>query len=155
MLRAQSSRRSPIVVGQSAVAASVTGTLTETTLASITIPGGMMGVNGVLRVIPLFSMTNNANTKTFNIRLGGILINTPVVASVAAIQMLSLIRNRNAQNSQVSFTPANTTGLGTAGAAVLAVNVDTSVDQVLALSGVLSNTGDTITLEGYTVEVLP
>src|SRR5213079_2421852 len=52
------------VLAQSAVAASVTGTLTETVLATIAIPAGAMGVNGAIRVTALWSYTNSADTKT-------------------------------------------------------------------------------------------
>ena len=52
-------RRSFIVLGASAVAASITGTVAETSLAAVTVPAGAMGANGDMRFTALFSYTNS------------------------------------------------------------------------------------------------
>lgn len=153
-LRAYARPNAPVILAQSATAQSVTGTTTETTLATITIPGGMMGANGKLRVSALFSMTNNANNKTPRIRLGGSETLAAPFASASAISLARTIANRGATNSQLS-EPGTSTGFGTAGSAVVTTAVDTSVDQSLTITGQLAVGTDTLTLEGYTVEVLP
>jgi len=143
-----------VIVGQSGVAASVTGTLSETTLASVVIPAGMLGLNGVLRITALWSATNNANTKSCVYRLGGTPICSTGITSFASYQDQRNMRNRGALNSQINFVGAASFGSGS-GVAPLATAIDTSVDKTLTLTAILTNTSDTVTLEGYTVEILP
>lgn len=139
------------LIGQSAVASSITGTTSETTLASITIPGGIMGSNGVVRVTAHYSTTNNANAKNLFVRFGGSVAFVNTAATSVTYVVRNEIRNRNALNSQVSNQISS--GATTLAAAILSIN--TAVDQILTITGQLANTGDTITLEGYSVEVLP
>lgn len=143
------------VLAANAVAAPVTGTVAKTTLAAISIPAGSLGPNGVLRVTALWSTTSNANAKTIGAEFasGGTILNA-AAASTASIQTKTILRNRNALNSQVSMTPANTSGAGIDGNAVATFAVDFSVAQTLNFFGTLGNAADTITLEGYIVEVL-
>lgn len=144
-------------VGQSAVAASVTGTTNETVLATIKIPGGAMGANGVMRIITLWTVTNSANNKQLRVRLGGD-AGTPFlslgVTTVAAAQELTLIRNRNSAASQVGFAATPASSYGTSTSANTTATVDTAADTSLVITGQLTNTGETITLEAYTVEIL-
>lgn len=148
--------QSPGVLAQSASPASVTGTLTETALATVTIPAGAMGLNGALRITVLWSHTNSANTKTLNTRLGGVsgtIISGLPVTTTASTQAMTMLRNRGAANSQVRFG-STTNSFSAFSSAVVTHAVDTSVAQDLVLTGVLTNTGETITVEAYTVELL-
>lgn len=140
----------PLILANKAVPASVTGTVAETALATITIPGGLMGPNGSIRVTPIFSITNNANNKSLGIKLGGQSIFAIGLTTNSAYQAIATARNRGSQSAQLS-----TSGGGYAAVFTANTNVDTSVDQVLTINGTLANAADTITLEGYTVEVLP
>lgn len=143
-------RNGPLILAQAAIAQSVTGTLVETVLASVTIPGGMIGPNGSVRVTPIFSVTNNVNNKVLQVKLGAAPIFSVTLTTNSAYQAAATARNRGSQASQVS---TNSGGYGPVFVATSAV--DTSVDQVLSIRGTLANVADTITLEGYTVEVLP
>lgn len=146
---------SAITLAQSAVAASVTGTLTETVLASITIPGGMMGPNGALRISALDTRTSSANNKTVKVKLGAMAgYNSTLGAGVVGVSQITTIRNRNSVSAQVVLG-ASIAGTGSSAAGPVTGSIDTSVDQVLTITGTLTNVGETITLEGYTVEVLP
>ena len=116
-----------------------------------------MGANGILRIWPFWSFTNNANVKTARVRLGGIggtQILNAVGANLGSIQQLQLLRNRNSQSSQVGI-PAALGNLfnGTSGAPLTAT-VDTSVAQDLVFTGQLASGADTLTLESYLVEIL-
>lgn len=142
------------VLAQSAVPASVTGTTTETTLATINIPAGAVGPNGSLSITTLWTMTNNADTKTTRIRLAGQGYLAFAAASVMAQQSVTIIRNRNAYNSQIGYNSASSTGLGSTGSSNTASTVDMSQAQSLTITGQLGTSTDTITLEGYTVELL-
>lgn len=145
------------VLAASAVAASNTGNTTETTLATVAIPAGALGPNGVLRVTATWSYTNSANTKTPRFRLGGIsgtVMCAPAVTASGSLIIQRTIHNRNAQNSQVTLGSANSNTFVASSGALLATSVDTSVAQDLVLTGQLANSGETITLEAYLVELM-
>jgi hypothetical protein len=141
----------------SAVASALTGATTEAILASIAIPGGAMGPNGVLRVTTEWSYTNSANTKTLRTRLGSGLSGTVfdlIAPTTNAFQRRQCdIKNRNANNAQMAPPSAYIAGFGTSTGAVLTGAVDTSAAQTLAITGQLTNAGETITLESYRVEL--
>lgn len=145
------------LLGHSAVAASVTGTLSETVLASVNVPAGAMGPNGILRITTDWSYTNSANNKTLRARLGG-LSGTAfdvIVPTTNAYQRRQCeIRNRNAQNVQLAPPSAFATGgWGTSTASVVTGAIDTSLSQTLVITGQLANIGETITLQAYLVEL--
>lgn len=144
----------PRIVAQSAVPASVTGTLSETTLATIAIPAGAMGVNGKIRVVSYWSCTNNANGKTVNFRIAGSLFGaTGSLANNASACYQQEIMAVNATNAQkMRQNPAAPFGSSTGGISTLAV--DMTQAQNITLTAVLTNVGDTVTLEAYTVEIL-
>lgn len=146
-------QKTPLILAQSAVPASVTGTTSETTLASITVPGGALSKQGSIRLIPLLSYTNNANSKSIKVYFGGVLIYSSTATASASLWFQRCIRNRNALNSQVTESTSNG-GPGTSGVAPTYLTVDTTQNQALTITGTLAATGDTITLEGYTVEIL-
>ena len=137
---------------QSAVASSVTGTLTKTTLATIAIAAGAIGPNGSIHITALFSMTNNANNKTFTVELAGTAFYNTTLNSQSAIQVISIIRNRNSESSQVGGLVGSTSGIGAAGLVTSAIN--TASAQNITITAQLANAGDTATLEGYTVEIV-
>ena len=58
------------VLAQSAVASSITGTLTKTALATVHVPAGAIGPNGRLRVSTQWTTTANTNSKTLTFELG-------------------------------------------------------------------------------------
>lgn len=153
------SKSSPIVIAQSGTAVPLTGTTTETTLATITIPGGMMGLNGSIEVDVSASFTANTNLKTLNVKLGGTQIGifSRSGATETGARTNLVVSNRGSQSSQVLSQPASTSVLfgvfTTTYPATL--SKDMSQDQALTITGTLANSADTITLERYSVKVLP
>lgn len=142
-------------LGRSAVASSVTGTASETTLATVVVPAGLLGVNGALRISSLWSMTNNANAKTLRYKAGASTYFQGAGASNASlIDPGQLIRQRNAVSVQVSRPNASVNLAGMNGNAVTVSGTDFSTDQSLLFTGQLGVTTDTITLEQYLVEVM-
>jgi hypothetical protein len=144
------------VLAQSAVAASVTGTLTETVLATIAIPAGAIGVNGGIRVTSLWSYTNSADSKSLRSRFNGTNIGTSFsVTTSAQMHHQFTLWNRGAANSQVATTPI-TASYGTSGNSPATSTIDTSASVSLTLTGQINaNAGsNTITLESYTVEIM-
>lgn len=143
------------VLGRGGAGWSVTGTVTETTLATVAVPAGAMGPNGVLRVTSLWKYTNSANTKTLKVQMGGVNFINVVPTATNSFQAITTILNRNAANSQVSpsSSAAGDGSMGTEGANPTTGAVDTSVAQNLTFKATLANTGETITLESYLVEL--
>lgn len=145
-----------IILAMTAVAAPNTGDTNENTLATITIPAGAMGLNGALRVTSVWSATNNANSKTIRLRLGGIGGTAFLAANIAnaasARDTDRLVQNRGAANSQVSYAAASVAA--TTSSATTTGTIDTSVSTTLLITAQLGSAGDTVTLEGYTVELL-
>ncbi len=146
------------VLAASAAAVSHTGNTSETTLATITIPAGAMGPNGLVRVEATYSFTSNANNKTAIFRFGGT-GGTQYLATIGTTQgharFSRTISNRNSASSQVGASHNNAGGWGVGGGgAVLTSAINTSAAVDLLIRGQLANAADTITLESYAVELL-
>lgn len=148
----------PWMLAQSAVAVPLTGTVAETVLATIPLPGGAMGANGLIRINTLWTMTSSANVKTPRIRLGGAAgteFYSQTHTTVATLRHQTEIMNRNSQSSQVGFpTIAGGGGWSTSAQAITTGAIATSADTTIVISGQLANSGETITLQAYNVEVL-
>jgi len=147
-----------IVFAKSAVQVSLTGNTNETTLATITLPGGTIGPNGIIRVRADFSLTNSANNKTLRIRLGGAsgtIIGSFVPTTVPAVQMDYLCSNRNSASSQYSngFNTRGTDQLLSSNASATA-SINTASSQDVVITGQLASGAETVTLERYFLEVL-
>jgi hypothetical protein len=144
----------PRVLAQSAVAASVTGTTTETVLATVPIPAGAIGKNGSLRVTALWRAgANNANVKSVIYRYGGAAITSTGVTSTLTYQDQRVMFNRGAQNSQVTYNGAAGYGAGSS-VGTITTAVDSSVAQNLTLCVALASATDTVYLEAFLVEVI-
>lgn len=143
---------STIVLAQSAVAQSVTGTTTETTLATITVPANAMGANGRIEITTMWSYTNSANNKTLKVKFGGTTLQNITATTTASLQVAMMIANRNAANSQVA-SPNSSTGSGATTNAVQTAAIDTTAAVTILLTAQLANTGETITLEAYSVKL--
>lgn len=145
------------ILASSAVAVTHTGNTSETVLATVTIPAGIMGLNGALRINSLWSTPGGSgNSKTCRIRLGGISGGT--VFAIANTTNLSIfdpsriVHNRNSASSQ-SMRATNSSG-GATSAAAATLSVDTSVALDLVFTANLANSGESITLEEYMVELI-
>lgn len=153
----QSNVASPIgvvrVLGRSGTAVSAPADTSEDILGTVTIPANWMGKNGMLKILSLWSCTNNANVKTARIRLGGIggtAYETVALANNAAAQSYEVIWNANSTNSQVG---SGAVGFGATATANITSAIDTTVDQTIVFTGQKATAGDTLTLAGYVVEL--
>jgi len=142
------------VLGVSGAAVSCAADTAENTLATVTIPAGVMGTNGVLRVTTLWSYTNSANNKTLRINFGGTAYLSNVATTTVAVQALVMIRNRGVTNSQVGFTNATFSAIGTTTGTLTTSSVDTTSAQSLTITGQKASAGETLTLESYLVELI-
>lgn len=152
-------RRDLYLLAQTGVAvAALTGTTAETTLATVTVPAGMLGPNGALDILALWTFTNSANVKTLRVRLGGLLgtafLETTQTATAAA-QTTTRIFNRGSVASQVGFVASVVSGGGNSTGAIVTSAIDTSAAVSLVITGQLANAGESITLQDYSVRALP
>lgn len=149
--------RSPLTLYSSGASVSLTGTLAETALATISIPGGAMGPNGLLRVTTLWTFTNSANMKTLRVRFGGMTgvryLDLDITAQSQA-HVVTVIRNRNNQASQIGYLAATSGSFGVNNGVNTTSTVNTAVAQDLVIPAQLAVTTETITLEGYSAELL-
>lgn len=150
----------PQIYARSGVAATHTGNTSETALATVTLAAGILGTNGGFMVLSTWDATNNANTKTARIRLGGIsgtqLMSVGVTTSPTFHDMRR-VRNRNAANSQINSSQSSAVlgSWGTSGAALVTAAIDTASAQDIVLSTQLANSADSQTLASYEVWVTP
>lgn len=140
-----------LVAAQSAVASSVTGVTTETTLATVALP--VLGINDAIRVTLLFSFPTSSNTKTFKAKLGATTVLNLSSTTTTSANLQFVIRNRGAANSQITQA-SNKPNFGDTAAAITLSTIDTSVSQTLLITGTLASASETLVLEGYTVEIL-
>ena len=131
----------------------LTGTTLATTLATITIPAGLIGANGKVKFYPLWSNTNNANTKTLRVVLNG-----ATTAYTATLQNnvhnsgLLILRNFNSETAQ-RMSSGMVAGLGSTTGSIAATTIDTTTPVTVTVTGQLSNSADTMTLEGLFLEI--
>jgi hypothetical protein len=125
----------------------------ENILVTINVPEELLGINGILRITPYWSTTNNANVKTLRARfsgIGGTALLSVNAASGSAAMTPIIVANRNAANSQYA--------MGLSGATVNSVNgpaVNTLAATTVVITAQKATAGDTVQLDAYLVEVLP
>lgn len=145
----------PKIIDVWVVGANHTGTTTETTIRSVSIPAGTVKVGNVLKITTAWSWTNNANAKTAKVKLG-----------TTAYVDLSLSTSLNSKNqcniafiasaSQIGFQAAGvgTGGWGAGASAQPTSTYNESQDMTINITGTLANIADTLRLEGYTIEIM-
>lgn len=147
-----------LMLGQSGVAVTHTGDTNETVLATVTVPAGLLGTNGGLRIYSSWTVTNSANNKVPRIRLGGVAgttILSPTLTTTLTLSDIRRVYNRNSASSQVTNTNASTVAsTGTTALAVTTAAVNMAVAQDLVFAGTLTLGSESISLEGYAVEAL-
>jgi len=146
-------QNSSYILGRSGAPISLTGSTTETTLATINIPAGAIGPNGFVEVIPLFTMTGSTNAKTVRVRLNGSEIFSTVITSAATIALRPMtgFNNANSQSAQIAVGGV-ASGVGQA-TAISRTTINTAAATTLTITGQIANAGETLTLESYLARV--
>lgn len=147
--------KEPWIFAKSAVAVSHTGNTNETTLRTLTLPGGLLGKNDSVEVVTRWSYTNSANNKTVRVRFGGTSMYGVNATTTAAAPHTCTISNRNATNSQIANPGTTTGGWGVTSNAMVTSAIDTTADVPLLIQGTLASAAETITLEEYIVTIIP
>lgn len=139
------------LLAQSGAPVSVTGTTTETVQASIPIPAGVVGPNGVLRITPLWSAPVNADSNTYRCRVAGTVLFATTLANDGSFSPIITARNTG---SALVALGGTSLGVGGSGSVPTSLAVDMTAPQSLTITAQLASAADTVTLLGYTVEVL-
>jgi hypothetical protein len=146
----------PVTVLANATRRVTTGLLTEETLLTATLPGGCMGPNGFLRISTLAGATDNANSKTFRVKLGGTNVMSTIsgVSGASGIRRVTQVQNRGSQSAQVNLATTSATDPGKTTAGISEYSVNTAADFTLEVSVILTNAADFVSLEAITVEAV-
>ena len=146
-------RLNPIKVSSLSATVSLTGSTSVVTLATITIPAGLMGANGKLKIYPLWSTTNNANVKTLRATFSGSTCTTMISQSVPNNSGLVIIRNTNSESAQ-KCSSGLVAGIGSSAGSIASTTIDTTAATTITITGQLAVGTDTLTLEDLFVEVV-
>lgn len=137
----------PVGLASNFVPVSFTGSVGSTTFYSFTIKGGTLGVRDFLELYALFSVNNNANSKTVQVSIGASNRMNFNAASTVTVSKVIYIFGRNSLSAQVATPPANSATYGNTGSRDIS-GIDFSIDNIIAWKATTTNAGDTITFEG-------
>jgi len=142
----------PAVGAAAAWAATATSDLA---MLNITVPSGIMGATGKVRLSYLLSTSNSGNAKIVKCAFGALAVLSSSTTTTLSQWITREIANVTAAKQVIS--PVATLDQGTA-AALLRGTVATTADVALTVTGQLHTTdagAGAIVLESFTVEVLP
>jgi hypothetical protein len=143
------------ILGASGTAVSGAADTNENTLATITIPAGAMGTNGILRITSNWVVTSSANNKTLRVRFSGAA--GTVLGSFVATTQPRLKNDALIINTAAATQATSSTWWASAGNAVdvaTAPTVDTSAATTIVITGQKATAGETLTLSNYLVELI-
>lgn len=155
MLKTITQRNSPIILASAVVNSAAPANTSENALATISIPGGIMGPNGSIEILYTYRFTNNANNKIMRLRfsgIGGTAFQDRLVTTQQTSQLLTIISNAGATNSQVGMG-VGSTGIGETTNPIVTSAVDTTVNQTVVITGQKANAADTLELVRYRVVI--
>ena len=146
-------RLNPIKVFSLSAPWVLSGSTSAVTLATITIPAGLMGANGKLKIYPLWATTNNANIKTLRAVFGGSVCTTMTSQSVPNNSGLVIIRNTNSESAQ-KCSSGLVAGIGASFGSIASITIVTTAATTITITGQLAVGTDPLTLEDLFVEVV-
>ena len=146
-------RLNPIKIFSLSAPAVLTSSTSVVTLATITIPAGLLGANGKLKIYPLWATTNNANVKTLRAIFSGSTCTTMTSQSVPNNSGLVIIRNTNSESAQ-KCSSGLVAGIGSSLGSIASPTIDTTAATSITITGQLAVGTDTLTLEDLFVEVV-
>lgn len=144
----------PRIIAQSGNAASITGTLVETTLATIVIPGGTLSANGQLQVKAYWGFSGANGTRDQRIRINGTAVYDTGAVAATQNSMWSewFMYNTNSLTTQTRINTQQPNAANSLAPSIGAFN--TANDMTITLTEQLGNVADTATLLAFTVTIL-
>jgi hypothetical protein len=150
----------PYVLAQSGVQVTNTGSTTENTLATITIPAGAMGANGSIRLITVWSrgaltIANNIQVRARYSGAASTVFGTYTMSTVQfSVKGQIDFCNRNSASSQIGGPVGATGGWSTTTTAVVTAAVDTTAATTILLTCQNTDAADVGALEFYRCELM-
>ena len=130
----------------------VTGTVTETTMASTSITGSTIGATGCIHVIASGTISGTNDTKDIRLKLGSTTVATVARNAGSTADWLIDAWCFNTSASAQRWTIVySTSSAATMSFDYITSAEDTSTTLTLAVTGDLANTGDTITQTVFNV----
>ena len=124
------------------------------TLASFTIEGGLLSLNGNMECNALFSMTSSANAKRLIMSYGGSALFDSGAGSYTSITSVNVNKIAWARGSGTIVTSAAAaTGHGTSTSATQALTLAYTTDLTFAITATLATHNEVINVQGYQVSV--
>lgn len=153
-LYANLNRRSRILAA-GATGYSVTGTTNETTLVTVPLPANTLLPHGCLVIETTWTMTGSTNNKTPRVKLGGTNFYSRAEASGTAVAQARAVRiSARSSTSQISEAAGVVLPYGGLTSACTTGAEDLTTALNILITGQLANSGETLTLERYFIEVL-
>lgn len=150
-----------VTLAQSGASVSVTGTTTETVLATYTLPGGLMSANGQIEIIHFWNVPSTANNKQIRVRhssLGGGIAGDMyyyynAITTIIGLQGITCIRSANSTTAQKGWGIGTTgpSGIGAIASTLRSITRGLQNDSDIVLTAQLADTSETVTLEAYSI----
>ena len=135
-----------------------TGVITEQAAQAFSLPASAVGPNDGLRVSLSVSMTNNADSKTINVKadgIGGTVIYASAITSVAAKTILAWLYSRGVTNVQmVCDSSPNVCSINGAAGSFATTALDMTQAHTIGATMVHATATDAIVCEQITIELL-
>lgn len=131
-----------------------TGATTIQTMATLTLPNGVMGPNGSVRINALWECNNSAGAKTTTVTFGGTSVQSVALTTSTDFTNQIVVRNRGLQNVQVIRLNTSTSPYGTGTTAPTQAAIDTSASVNIVFQGTIAVATDFLILSGFAIEVL-
>jgi hypothetical protein len=135
------------VLSSSAVSASCMTTGMDETLASFTIPGGLLGVNSILQIEPLWTFGSSTNNKILKVKIAGATVYSATRTTSSKEGPLVVLMNRNSLSSQIQPYDNGYVTAGSGTPATYAIDFSTNV--TVQITGQRASSSDALTLEYY------
>jgi hypothetical protein len=136
------------VLSGSAIATSCTLTATDEVLASFTIDAGILGVNSILQIEPLWTFVSSANAKICKVKIAGVTVYNATRTTSVKEAPLIVLANRNSLRSQIQ--PYDNNYITASSSVTATYSIDFSVNVTVEITGQRA-VADTLKLEYYRV----
>lgn len=143
------------IIDASAVRITAPADLVFNVLASVLVPGNLMGPNGILRITTCWTVVNNANGKALRVSYGTAATDFMIVNAINAVSLHHQVQiaNRGLTNSQVASQGQANSFTINASAPITSAE-DTTLDQTIQFRAQKAVALDDIFLEYFLVELL-
>lgn len=143
------------MLGQSSAGITAPADTTEDVLVTVNLDPGYLGANSRLKVRFNITNTNNANVKTFRVRLGGLTgtaMYSVATTSLAGVFGEAEIVVTGSQQAETGWGVSYNATPAVLFSANATATIDLTAAQTLVLTSQKATGGDTFTLASYSVE---